>query len=89
MAKTKNNEVEELRKQVELLTAQAAMKVESQEQPEPEEAELAGEGADLAHLRAKLDEFMGTLKRDLDEIPAGTAVGIFALGVLMGRLLPR
>jgi hypothetical protein len=86
MGKAKD-EVEELRKQVELLTAQAAKKDEVQEQPE--EKEPAEEGADLSHLRVKLDEFMGTLKRDLDEIPAGTAVGIFALGVLMGRLLPR
>ena len=88
MAKAKH-EIEDLRKQVELLTAQAAKKEDARGQPEPEETESAEEGADLSHLRAKLDEFMGTLKRDLDEIPAATAVGIFALGVLMGRLLPR
>ena len=90
MGNTKD-EVEELRKQVKKLTAQAAEAAAEKDaaKEQPEEEEPAEEGADLSHLRAKVDEFMGTLKKDLDEIPATTAVGIFALGVLVGRLLPK
>ena len=76
-------EVQELRKQVELLTDREGSRDEVEELPEDEGS------SDEEHLRGKLEEFMGTLQKDLREIPATTAVGIFALGVLMGRLLPR
>ena len=80
-------EVQELRKQVELLTDREASHDEVEEPPEDEGS--SDEDVNLSLLRAKLEEFMGTLQKDLREIPATTAVGIFALGVLMGRLLPR
>ena len=75
-------EVEELRKQVTLLT---------DKKTSPDEAEEPAEDQNdnLSLLQAKLEAFMGMLQKDLGEIPATTAVGIFALGVLMGRLLPR
>jgi hypothetical protein len=80
-------EVQELRKQVELLTDREEPRDEVEEAPEDEGS--SDEDLNLSHLRGKLEEFMGTLQKDLQEIPATTAVGIFALGVLMGRLLPR
>ncbi len=80
-------EVQELRKQVELLTDPEGSRDEVEEPPEDEES--SDEDLKLSQLRGKLEEFMGTLQQDLREIPATTAVGIFALGVLMGRLLPR
>ena len=85
-------EVEELRKQVELLSHRGS-RDEVEEPPEGEgssdEDESSDDDVNLSNLRAKVEEFMGVLQKDLREVPATTAVGIFALGVLMGRLLPR
>jgi hypothetical protein len=83
-----DDEVQELRKQVERLSAEKAS-TDSPQERSASEHPAADEGNDLSSLRAKLEEFMGTLDRDLQQIPATTAIGIFALGVLMGRLLPR
>jgi len=82
------DEVQELRKQVELLAAKKATPDREQEIPKTED-QADDEVKDLSSLRAKLEEFMGTLEHDLQQVPATTALGIFALGVLMGRLLPR
>ena len=80
-------EVQELRKQVALMAEQGKTRSDAGE-PSADEG-LSDEEGNMSVLRAKLEEFMGTLHKDLQEIPATTAVGIFALGVLMGRLLPR
>ena len=80
-------EIQELRKQLALMTEREASRAEAAEAANDEG--LPDEEGNLSILRAKLEEFMGTLHQDLREIPATTAVGIFALGVLMGRLLPR
>ncbi len=77
-------EIRELREQVKLL---ADREVPRDEAEEP--ADDADEDEDLSRLKAKVEDFVGTIQKDLREIPAATAVGIFALGVLMGRLLPR
>ncbi len=81
------SEVQELRKQVELLTDSKESRDEVEEPPE--DAESSSEDENLSHLRVRLEEFMGTLQKDLREIPATTAVAIFALGVLVGRLISR
>ena len=80
-------ELQALRKQVELLSDREGSRDEVEEPPEDQGS--SDEDVNLSLLRAKLEEFMGVLQKDLQEIPAATAVGIFALGVLMGRLLPR
>jgi len=77
-------EIRELREQVKLL---ADREVPRDEGEEP--ADDADEDEDLSRLKAKVEDFVGTIQKDLREIPAATAVGIFALGVLVGRLLPR
>ena len=86
-------EIQELREQVKLLTDSKASRDEVEEPAEDEGSSDEGGSLDeeenLSRLRAKLEELMGTIQKDLREIPATTAVGIFALGVLMGRLLPR
>ena len=88
MGKTSlESEVQELRKQVELLTDRERSRDEVEEPPEDDGS--SDEDVNLSHLRAKIEELTGTLQKDLREIPTTTAVGIFALGVLMGRLLPR
>ncbi len=84
---SRESEVQELRKQVELLTDRDGPRDEVEEPSEDDRS--SDEEVNLSLLRAKLEEFMGTLQKDLREIPVTTAVGIFALGVLMGRLLPR
>ncbi len=76
-------EIQELREQVKLLADREA----SDEVEGP--AEDADEKEDLSRLKAKVEDFVDTIQKDLREIPAATAVGIFALGVLVGRLLPR
>ena len=43
----------------------------------------------LDEEREKLDEFMELLQQDLRDIPASSAVGIFALGILLGRFLSK
>jgi hypothetical protein len=40
-------------------------------------------------IKDQFDGFVDVLEKHLQEIPAGTALAIFALGVLLGRLLPR
>jgi hypothetical protein len=80
-------EVQELRKQAELLTDRERSRNEVEEPPEDDGS--SDEELNLSTLRTKIEEFMGMLQKDLREVPATTAVAIFALGVLMGRLLPR
>ena len=76
-------EIQELREQVKLLADREAR----DEVEEP--AEDADDEGDLSRLKAKVEDFVDTIQKDLQEIPAATAVGIFALGVLVGRLLPK
>jgi hypothetical protein len=80
-------ELEELRKQVELLSDRQ-VSTDVAEEPS-DDGGLPDDTDNLSLLKAKLEDFMGMLQKDMREIPATTAVGIFALGVLMGRLLPR
>lgn len=86
------SEVLELRKQIEELTAQQAAREENVEkQPEGEESpaeEDTGEG-EISQVREKLEEFADLLQQDLKQISVTTAVAIFAVGVLFGRLMPR
>ncbi len=44
---------------------------------------------EIATLQGELDKLLENLDNELSDIPTATAVGIFALGVLLGRLLPR
>ena len=83
------SEVDALRKEVE---AQMARQTETVEAPPEEHGSGAAESSvhdELQHLREKVMAFAELLKDEAREIPAASAVAIFALGVLMGRLLPR
>jgi len=86
------SEIQELRKQMEMLTAQQSAQQENAKHS-PEEVELAADkkvaNADFSQLREKIDEFTEMLQEDLKQNPATTAIVIFALGVLMGRLMSR
>jgi len=85
-------EVMELRKQIEKLTAQqAAREKNAEKKPQtekPTEKEESDEG-EFSQIREKLEEFADLLQQDLKQISVTTAVAIFAVGVLFGRLMPR
>jgi hypothetical protein len=86
-------EIEELKKQLQALQA---AKGQSGAQPSPEEPEqgpreeTGGEsGTWLRDLLKQAEELMGGLDLQFKDVPAKTALLIFALGILMGRLLSR
>ena len=76
--------------------ARRAAKPEATATPAPEQAvpgpsavEETGTEEEVATLQSELDKLLESLDKELAEIPTATAIGIFALGVLLGRLLPR
>jgi len=83
-------EIEELRKQLQSLSA-AREPAAPQEQPLQEPAAEAGgeAGAWLRDIIKQTEELIGGLDLHFKEVPAKTALVIFALGVLTGRLLSR
>lgn len=86
-------EIEELKKQLQALQA---AKGHAGAQASPEEPEQGprgeteeGSGTWLRDLIKQAEELMGGLDLQFKDVPAKTALLIFALGVLMGRLLSR
>ena len=83
-------EIDELRKQLQSLsTARGAAA-----SPGPSAQEQASEGGDEAgfpfrDILKQAEELIGGLDLHLKDVPAKTALVIFALGVLTGRLLSR
>ena len=57
--------------------------------PEPSPVPDSDAEEEIATLQGELDKLLESLDTELSEIPTATAIGIFALGVLLGRLLPR
>jgi hypothetical protein len=53
------------------------------------QAETGGEEGGTADLSTQLQEFIDGMGRELKETNPVTLLAVFALGVLMGRLLPR
>ena len=80
------HEIQELRKQVEHLTDKDTS---GDDVTDPVTDEAPTDEDDPSLLKAKLDGLVNTIRKDLGEIPAATAIGIFALGVLVGRLLAK
>ena len=95
MADDLKTEIEALRSQIEALTKQIPQAADA---ARGEQTDLLG-GATLSQfgidsdtvdkIKDQFDGFVDLLEKHLQEIPAGTAIAIFALGVLLGRLLPR
>ena len=94
MAADLMSEIEALRSQIDAL---------SKQMPNPAEAQSAAKDPlDVNHwdalgidsdtidkIKEQFDGFVELIEKQMQEIPAGTAIAIFALGVLLGRLLPR
>ena len=87
-----DSEIQELREQIEKLMSQQPDQKQSAKDSAKDGDSAAAEKAangDFFQLREKLEECAELLQQDLKQIPATTAVAIFALGVLMGRLMSR
>jgi hypothetical protein len=95
MAADLKNEIEALRKQIEALTKQTPQTADAAQAGQTDllgGAHLGQFGIDpetIDKIKDQFDGFVDLLEKHLQEIPAGTAIAIFALGVLLGRLLPR
>ncbi len=79
-------EIEELRAQLESLSRAGGQNAPPGEAPLGE-GEAAGGW--LQDILKQAEEFMGGLDLQLKDVPAKTALVIFALGVLTGRLLSK
>lgn len=99
MADDLKTEIEALRSQIEALTKQIPRTADAASGGSPSgQTDLLG-GVSLGQfgidadtvdkIKDQFEGFADVLEKHLQEIPAGTALAIFALGVLLGRLLPR
>ncbi len=87
------SELEELRTRLESLSrtgGQAGAQPAAGAAPDPSaEAENAGAGGFLRDIMKQAEELMSGLDLQLKDVPAKTALMIFALGVLTGRMLSK
>ena len=83
-------EIEELRNQLQSLSAVREPAVQPEPTDEAPAAETGGEAAAwLRDIVKQAEDLIGGLDLHLKDVPAKTALLIFALGVLTGRLLAR
>jgi len=86
-------EIEELKKQLQSLEASkvhAGSQVSPGEPGQGPQGETGGDSGNwLRDLFKQAEELMGGLDLQFKDVPAKTALVIFSLGVLMGRLLSR
>jgi hypothetical protein len=85
-------EILELKKQMEeLMAQQAANKEKAESAPEEKEktTTVAEDEGEFSEIKDKIEEFADLLQQELKQIPTMTAVAIFALGVLMGRIISK
>ncbi len=87
------NEIEALRSQIDALSKQMpkpANRNRAHDRAEADPWDALGIDSDAVEkIKEQFDGFVELIEKQLHEIPAGTAIAIFALGVLLGRLLPR
>ncbi len=85
-----NDSLTEMQLMRDQLAAAASRREANESQADAPTAEPEHEAEEqLSELKQQFDQFLEKLNDDLSEIPAATAIGIFALGILVGRLLPR
>jgi hypothetical protein len=86
------SEIEELRAQLESLSragGQGAESAAGAAQRPVDVEDDAGAGGWFRDIMKQAEELMGGLDLQLKDVPAKTALVIFALGVLTGRLLSK
>jgi len=88
------SEIEELKAQLASLSrpgAQGALQPEGGAAPHQTDyaEDAGGAGGWLQDIMKQAEELMGGLDLQLKDVPAKTALMIFALGVLTGRMLSR
>lgn len=96
MAKKKSeSEIDALQQEVKNLGARGPTQKKNAEKPpeEPSKDEKTGkekvDSDEYSELRNKIEEFADLMKEELNQIPATTAIAIFALGFVFGRLMSR
>ena len=94
MAKETDCEAEilELRKQMEEMASKQAAQAKRARRSTKKEKPAANtevKEGESSLLSEKIEEFAELLQQDLKQIPTMTAIAIFALGVLMGRLMSK
>jgi hypothetical protein len=95
MATDLMSEIEALRGQIDALTKQMPKGAESNADAPTgpvggaHSGPLGLDSDTLDKIKEQFDGFVELLEKQLQDVPAGTAIGIFALGVVLGRLLPR
>ena len=88
-------EIEALRSQVAELQSELKgreappISGKSEEPREVEESVAEEEFPDFTGLQSKLEELLESLGHDLNKVPAMTAVALFGLGVIFGRLVSK
>jgi ElaB/YqjD/DUF883 family membrane-anchored ribosome-binding protein len=83
-------EIEELRKQLQTLSAARGPAAPPEPSPQEQAAEAGGEAGEwLREIVKQAEDLIGGLDLHFKDVPAKTALVIFALGVLTGRLLSR
>jgi ElaB/YqjD/DUF883 family membrane-anchored ribosome-binding protein len=87
------SEIDELKARLESLSGaggqDAAQPAAGAEQQMEDAAEGAGAGGWLRDIMKQAEELMSGLDLQLKDVPAKTALMIFALGVLTGRMLSK
>lgn len=81
------NELKELRQQVATLSAAREQAAKEASEPEPQPSKSQPQRRST--FDEQLEELYELLEEQIRDIPTLTAIGIFALGVLLGRLMPR
>jgi len=84
--KEMRREIEELRAQMESLTKAGGQDAPPEASPRRETEAAGGWFHDII---AQAEELMGGLDLQFKDVPAKTALVIFALGVMMGRILSK
>ena len=80
-------ELKQLREEVAALSAARTQK-ESPTQQQDEDAPADSDAGNTEHaIKGQIDELVKLLQDEIRDMPAATTLAVFALGVLMGRLL--
>jgi len=87
--KKSESEIHELQEQVKKLGSKGPTQKEHMEKPPEKPVKEKVDSDEYSELRDKIEEFADLMKEELNQIPATTAIAIFALGFVFGRLMSK